>query len=78
MATAKKVPGDYNVVLTLSSVEARYLSVITSRIWGTRPVNGIWTTLEQIVGKPDNLTDEPTFNYESLSKKTRGWVENGE
>jgi len=78
MATAKKVTGDYNVVLTLSSTEARYISVLVSRVWGIRPVNDIWTTLETIVGEPDNLTDEPTFNYESLSRKTRNWVENGE
>lgn len=78
MATAKKVARDYNVVLTLSSIEARYISVIIGRVCGIRPVNGIWDTLETIVGEPDNLTDEPTFNYESLSRKTRNWVENGE
>lgn len=78
MATAKKIPGDYNVVLTLSSMEARYVSVILARVWGLRPVNGIWTVLEAVVGEPHDLTNDPVFNYESLSKKTRDWVENGE
>lgn len=79
MATAKKIQiNDYNVVLTLSAVEARYLSAITGRINGNRPVQGIWGPLSNVVGEPPKLIDDPTFCYESLSKSTRDWVENGE
>lgn len=79
MATAERVPvGGYNVVLTLSEVEARYLSVLAGRTCGTRPVNGIWTALSKAVGEPSNLLAEPKFDYESLSMATRDWVEDGE
>lgn len=75
MATVKKIPNeDYLVQLTLSPKEARYLSVITARVCGIKPLNDIWTKLEGVVGEPGNLNNEPTFNYESLSMATRDWV----
>lgn len=78
MATIKKVSESYKVVLTLSDVEARYISLVLGKVWGIRPVNDIWSTMEDVVGKPRTILSEPSFNYESFSEEARLWVENGE
>lgn len=77
MATAKKIESDYKVVLTLNPVEARYVSVVLGRICGSRPVDNVWSVLDDLIGKPDSICKNPQFDYSRLNEETKDWVLHG-
>lgn len=79
MATAKKIPdNNYQVQLILSPKEARYLTAIAGCMVGDRPVQDIWSTLNDVVGPSQWKHSTETFNYTKIGRELRDWVENGE
>lgn len=77
MASAKKVDVDYKVVLTLSPEEARYVSVVLGRICGSRPVDGVWSVLNDLIGQPHSICENPAFDYSQFNEETKNWVLHG-
>jgi len=79
MATAKKTGGDFEVVLTLNPVEARFITLVIGKSSGWLATHGeeAYQALNKVVG-PMPYAYSYNFNTDELSNTLKEWVENGE